>query len=101
MLKSHGRDVKGSGQQAIKGQVSNKNITEWTNAHGVPLPNPDGVASQQLSYIAFNKLAANKDKYNAELALVMKPFEAEKNYPLMQGLESPEKQRIRCRYPQL
>ena len=79
MLKSHGRDVKGSGQQAIKGQVSNKNITEWATAHGVPLPNRDGVASQQLSYIAFNNLAANKDKYNAELAKVMQPFEAEKS----------------------
>jgi len=79
MLKSHGRNVAGTNQQALPGQVSNKDITEWTTAHGVPLPNPDGVASQQLSYIAFNNLAANKDKYNAELSLVMKPFEADKS----------------------
>lgn len=75
MLKSHGLDVAGTKQSATsRKSVSNKDITEWSAKHGVPLPNMDNAAAQQLSFIAFTELTKNKDKYDKELKDVMKPF---------------------------
>jgi hypothetical protein len=76
MLKSHGLKVDATDQNPIKNQVSNKDITAWTAKHGVPLPNMDQATSQQLSYIAFEKLSKNRDNYSKELKDVMKPFGA-------------------------
>jgi len=75
MLKSHGYEVSKTNQPATsRKSVSNKDITEWSAKHGVPLPNMDNAAAQQLSFIAFTELTKNKDKYDTELKDVMKPF---------------------------
>jgi hypothetical protein len=76
MLQSHGKDVTGTGQNPIKGQVSNKEITEWSIAHGVPLPDMNTAASEQLAYIAFTNLAKNKNQYGEQLKNILKPFDA-------------------------
>jgi hypothetical protein len=77
MLQSHGKNVAGTDQNpSHRGAVSNKDITQWTNELGVPLPNMDKATQEQLSYIAFENLAKNKNKYSEELKDVLKPFEA-------------------------
>ena len=74
MLKSHGYDVSSTAQNPVSGQVSNKDITNWSKSHGVPLPNIDKATSEQLSFIAFENLSKNRDIYDNELKAVMKPF---------------------------
>ena len=74
MLKSHGLKVETTDQNPIQGQVSNKDVTEWTTYHGVPLPSMDESTSQQLSYIAFSNLSKNRDQYGDQLKKVLKPF---------------------------
>lgn len=81
MFESHGLDVKGTKQNPERDAngnltVSNRQIKEWGNTHGVPLPGIDKATQEQLSYIAFENLAANKQKYDEELKDVMKPFGA-------------------------
>lgn len=81
MLQSHGKDVLGTDQNPGKDakgnrSVSNKDITAWSNEFGVPLPDMNTATSQQLSYIAFSNLAANKDVYGEELKNILKPFGA-------------------------
>jgi hypothetical protein len=74
ILQSHGKQVQGTAQNPIKGQVSNKDVTAWSNELGVPLPNMDKATQEQLSFIAFENLSKNRDVYDAELKDVMKPF---------------------------
>ena len=81
MLQSHGKNVLGTQQNPgrdAKGNrnVSNKDVTEWSNQLGVPLPDMNTATSQQLSYIAFSNLAANRDQYNDQLKNILKPFGA-------------------------
>ena len=76
MLYSHGKPVAGTDQNPTSNlHVSNKDITDWSVAHGVPLPAKlDDAAAQQLSYIAFEKLSLNRDVYGKKLQEVLKPF---------------------------
>lgn len=74
ILQSHGKQVQGTDQNPIKGQVSNKDVTAWSKELGVPLPNMDKATQEQLSFIAFENLSKNRDVYDAELKDVMKPF---------------------------
>lgn len=74
ILKSQGLNVSATDQNPIKGQVSNKDVTDWSKSFGVPLPNMDKATSEQLSFIAFENLSKNRDVYNDELKAVMKPF---------------------------
>ena len=76
ILQSHGKDVLSTEQNPIKGQVSNKDITRWSNELGVPLPGIDKATQEQLSYIAFENLSKNRNVYDEELKSVMKPFGA-------------------------
>ena len=81
MLQSHGRNVLGTEQNPGKDakgnrNVSNKDVTAWSIEHGVPLPDMNTATSQQLSYIAFSNLAANKNQYGKELENILKPFGA-------------------------
>lgn len=81
MLQSHGRNVLGTDQNPgrdAKGNrnVSNKDVTEWSKTHGVPLPDMNTATSQQLSYIAFSNLAKNRDQYGEQLKNILKPFGA-------------------------
>jgi len=74
ILQSHGKQVQGTAQNPIKGQVSNKDVTQWSSELGVPLPNMDKATQEQLSFIAFENLSKNRDVYDTELKDVMKPF---------------------------
>ena len=77
MLQSHGKKVDVTDQNPIKGQISNKDVTAWTNELGVPLPSKmDDATAEQLSYIAFEKLSKNRDQYSDKLKKVLKPFGA-------------------------
>ena len=82
ILQSHGKNVLGTEQHPGRDaqgnrMVSNKDITQWTNELGVPLPSMDKATQEQLSYIAFENLSKNRDVYDQELKDVMKPFGAE------------------------
>lgn len=82
MLQSHGKDVLSTDQHPGRDaqgnrRISNKDITQWTNELGVPLPKSmDKATQEQLSYIAFENLSKNRDVYDQELKDVMKPFGA-------------------------
>ena len=83
MLQSHGKDVLNTDQHPGRDaqgrrNVSNKDITQWSNELGVPLPNMDKATQEQLSYIAFENLSRAKDKgeYSEELKDILKPFGA-------------------------
>jgi hypothetical protein len=76
MLNSHGKKVAETDQDPTTRQsVSNKDVTEWSIAYGVPLPSRmDDAAAQQLSFIAFENLSKNRDVYGEKLKKVLKPF---------------------------
>jgi len=74
ILQSHGKKVQDTDQNPVQGAVSNKDVTQWSNELGVPLPNMDKATQEQLSFIAFENLSKNRDVYDAELKDVMKPF---------------------------
>jgi len=78
ILQSHGKRVGDTDQNPIKGQVSNKDVTAWSQELGVPLPSMDKATQEQLSYIAFENLSRAKDegKYSEELKNILKPFGA-------------------------
>lgn len=78
VFQSHGLDVQGTKQNVDKkdgkNRVSNNKLHEWATKYGVEFEDIDTATSEQLSFIAFENLVADKQIYSAKLQKVMSPF---------------------------
>lgn len=78
VFQSHGLDVQGTQQRVDKkngtNRVSNNELHEWATKYGVEFEDIDTATSEQLSFIAFENLVADKEAYSNKLQKVMSPF---------------------------
>lgn len=78
VFQSHGLDVQGTQQNVDKkdgkNRVSNNKLHEWATKYGVEFEDINTATSEQLSFIAFENLVADKQIYSAKLQKVMSPF---------------------------
>lgn len=72
IFKSQGYNV----AQTPNDPSKNTQVREWSGKHGVPLPNMDGIAKEQIAYRAFENLSSNRDAYSEDLKEVLQPFSA-------------------------
>jgi hypothetical protein len=78
VFQSHNLDVEGTQQSVdeLNGtkRVSNNKLHEWATQYGVEFEDINTATSEQLSFIAFENLVADKEAYSSKLQKVMSPF---------------------------
>jgi hypothetical protein len=78
VFQSHNLDVQGTKQNVDKkdgkNRVSNNKLHEWATKYGVEFEDIDTATAEQLSFIAFENLVADKQTYSDKLQKVMSPF---------------------------